>query len=79
MSKELCKYFQLKKMVEDSEKDRDDFPELSQYLHIVQVMEKEEEAYERHRNEMFKWLKEIEKSIKSKFKISGIAGGKGIQ
>lgn len=69
MSKELCKYFQLKKMVEDSEKDRDDFPELSQYLHIVQVMEKEEEAYERHRNEMFKWLKEIEKSIKSKFRI----------
>lgn len=68
MSKELCKYFQLKKMVEDSEKDRDDFPELSQYLHIVQVMEKEEEAYERHRNEMFKWLKEIEKSIKSKFR-----------
>lgn len=41
---------------------------LKQYLHIVQVMSKEEESYKKHRSEMMEWLNTIEKCIYSTVK-----------
>lgn len=41
---------------------------LSNYLHIVQVMQIEERNYKKHRNELVLWLNNIEKAIKEQRK-----------
>lgn len=63
MSEAFEKYIQLKAEAEEAGIDYNACG-LSQYLHISQVMCAEEEAWERHRKEMYEWLKNIENSIK---------------
>lgn len=41
-----------------------DHPALDQYLHIVQVMKKEEEAFVRHKRDMMTWLATLESHVK---------------
>lgn len=60
MNKAFSRYCELKTMVEESGKAS---CSLKQYLYIAQVMGKEEEAWEKYRDEMYQWLNNIEKVI----------------
>jgi len=41
---------------------------LTQYLHMVQFLNREADNYERHRSEMLAWLENIEKSVIAEIK-----------
>lgn len=61
------RYSQLKKMADEKNIESS---ALTQYLHIVQVMNVEEESYSRHKKHMNEWLKNIENDILRQIKES---------
>lgn len=65
--KQFERYSQLKKMADEKNIESS---ALTQYLHIVQVMNVEEESYSRHKKHMNEWLKNIENDILRQIKES---------